>query len=628
MKMKNLFTFLALSVITGYGLNAQPKIQLVSYATGLSVPVDIKSAGDDRLFVVEQSGKIKIIKNGVVQPREFINLSTKAGYVISSEQGLLGLAFPPDYATSGLFYVHYTNPSGDSRVARYSVSPNDPDSAVLSSEQIVLSVNQPYGNHNGGNLEFGPDSMLYIGFGDGGSANDPQANGQNKLTFLGKMLRIDVRNTSTYNIPSDNPFIGFSSILNEIWAIGLRNPWRYSFDKMTGDLWIGDVGQNAWEEIDFAPAGSGGGYNYGWRCYEGNHPKNTSGCQPQAFYDEPLFEYAQSGNGCSVTGGYVYRGTKYGNMFGKYFYADYCTGKIWYLEKVNNVWTKFLVYNGGGSYPFTTFGQDNKGELYIAKYNSGVIYRITDTTACKPVAFLSNDNSVYSCKSSYTLSTPFDPNFQYQWFYNGSALLDTVSSVTTTQSGAYYVTVTDSNGCSNTSTVLNLVIDPNANAKININDTSVCNYNASLTLTAMPSGGQFSGPGITGNTFNPAAANIGTNFILYSYVDTIGNCNWMDTVNINVSVCTGIAANEVFTNSNVYPNPAKDEFQYSFHSKVSEQVTLQLSDINGNIMLERKENISLGQNQISFSRNGLAAGVYQIVLKSVSGISHASVHFE
>jgi len=291
--MKNnllsLCTFITL-LITPFISNAQlmPKIELVVFSNGYTGPVDIKHAGDSRLFIVEQRGRIYIADSaGNKSTVPFLDIMSIV-YDNGNEQGLLGLAFHPNYQTNGYFYMNYSANGGDTKIVRYSVSV-DPDLADATSGFELMTINQPYSNHNGGNLIFGPDGYLYIGTGDGGSAGDPQNRAQNPQTLLGKMLRIDVDSGSPYGIPANNPFVGNATTLDEIWAIGLRNPWRYSFDRQTGDLWIGDVGQNLFEEIDFEPDSCTGGKNYGWRCYEANDPYNTSGCGPAADYVFPVY---------------------------------------------------------------------------------------------------------------------------------------------------------------------------------------------------------------------------------------------------------------------------------------------------------------------------------------------------
>lgn len=359
--MKKLYTSF-LAVILG-GIVMSQEFTLVEFATGFSSPVEIVNAGDDRLFVVEQSGRIIILNaDGTKNTTPFLNIST----IITSggERGLLGLAFDPDYATTGRFYVNYTNSTGNTAIARYTVSA-DPDIANPTGE-VLLTITQPFSNHNGGNINFGPDGYLWISMGDGGSGGDPSNYGQNKNSLLGKMLRIDVSGDA-YTVPSDNPFVGTEGS-DEIWAYGLRNAWKFSFDRDNGDLWIADVGQNAIEEIN-KTSSTEAGLNYGWRCYEGNSNYNTTGCEPAETMTFPVAVYNHSGGKCSITGGYVYRGEAYANLEGKYFFADYCSGEIGWVDEDNN-----LEFITDTSNFFATFGQDANGELYVG--GSGKVFKI------------------------------------------------------------------------------------------------------------------------------------------------------------------------------------------------------------------------------------------------------------
>jgi glucose/arabinose dehydrogenase len=352
-------------------------IQLAPVASGLQRPLYLTHAFDDRLFILEQVGRIRIIEDGQLLNQPFLDIRDRVGSV-GNEQGLLGLAFHPDYATegaagSGYFWVNYTDYSGDTHISRFSVSPDDPDRADPASEVVYLRVDQPYANHNGGVLKFGLDGYLYAGLGDGGSANDPLDAGQDLTNILGKILRLDVDySEEAYAIPSDNPYVGSEEALPEIWAYGLRNPWRMSFDRATGDLYIADVGQNQWEEVNFQPGSSMGGENYGWSIMEGNH------CFPQGQCDTdglemPIFEYFHS-EGCSISGGYVYRGEDYPAMGGNYFVADYCRGTIWRLVPQGTEWDSAVVLNSGMVIP--SFGEDVNGELYVLDFNSGGVYKI------------------------------------------------------------------------------------------------------------------------------------------------------------------------------------------------------------------------------------------------------------
>jgi glucose/arabinose dehydrogenase len=348
-------------------------VTLQPVASGLVAPVDITHAGDGsgRLFVVEQGGRIRIVSGGQVLATSFLDISSLL-QTSGTEQGLLGLAFHPSYATNGFFFVDYTRQiDGATVIARYKRSATDANLADPASAAILLTIAQPYANHNGGGLRFGPDGFLYIGMGDGGSGNDPENRAQDLATLLGKMLRIDVNNPSPpyYSIPAGNPF------QNEIWAYGLRNPWRFSFDRATGDLFIGDVGQSNYEEINYQPAGSGAGANYGWRIMEGLHCTGLGGTCPDARLTQPILEYGHA-LGCSVTGGYRYRGTASPALAGYYLYGDYCSGRIWGATKSGGgPWQTVELKSAGIN--VSTFGEDQAGEIYVASLGTGVIYRIS-----------------------------------------------------------------------------------------------------------------------------------------------------------------------------------------------------------------------------------------------------------
>lgn len=360
---------------------AWPQIFLTPVTSGLSLPVHITHAGDGsgRLFIVERAGRIRIFKNGALLGTSFLDITSRV-LDTGSEQGLLSVAFPPGYgASKNHFYVYYVNNSGHLVIARYQVSAGNADVADDTTEQIVLTVLHPgQSNHNGGQLAFGPnDGFLYAGTGDGGGGGDVPNNAQTHNVLLGKLLRIDVETgtPTTYTVPVTNPYTQSVGYQPEIWALGLRNPWRFSFDRQTHDLYIGDVGQNAWEEVDFQPAASLGGENYGWRILEGTHCFNpATNCIPPSQYSAPVAEYSHS-IGCSVTGGFVYRGSTYGLMQGMYFYADYCSGRIWGLKYDGGWQTQELKDT---TYNISTFGEDEAGNLYLASYGDGQIYLVGD----------------------------------------------------------------------------------------------------------------------------------------------------------------------------------------------------------------------------------------------------------
>ncbi|BCX02699.1 MAG: glucose dehydrogenase [Candidatus Roseilinea sp.] len=353
-------------------------IDFEEVASGFTRPVFVTHAGDARLFVVEQNGVIKIIKNGAVLGTPFLSLTTLVR--CCGEEGLLGLAFEPNYATTGRFYVYYTNKSGDQVIARYQVSGN-PDVADPNSGQILLTIPHPdYGNHNGGWLGFGPDGNLYAGVGDGGGGGDPFCAAQDPADLRGKILRLNVVSQVTYTIPAGNVFT--TTQRPEVWAIGLRNPWRNSFDRQTGDLYIADVGQNAREEVNFAPANSPAGLNFGWSQYEGSIPYSDGSSNAGAFDcppsniapTPPITDYGRSLGG-SITGGYVYRGPRYPWLNGIYFYADFSSGKLfaaWRSSPGASFTTAFIRDTG---YNVSSFGEDVNGELYLVSYSSA-IYRL------------------------------------------------------------------------------------------------------------------------------------------------------------------------------------------------------------------------------------------------------------
>ena len=350
--------------------NATVKLQVV--ATEFSQPVFLTHAGDSsgRLFIVEQAGRIRILKDGELLPTAFLDIQHKV--TSGGERGLLGLAFHPNFTQNHRLFVKYTRTvNGQLRttVAEFKALGSNLDQAGPT-EKIFLEFNQPFNNHNGGMLAFGPDGFLYIGTGDGGSGADPLGNGQNKGTLLGKILRIDIDTGDPYAVPVDNPFLGQPGIQEEIWAFGLRNPWRFSFDRARGRLLAADVGQSSWEEIDLIEKGG----NYGWHIMEGNHcfPPGATGCQNSAL-KAPIAEYSHS-EGASVTGGYVYQGQQDTLLRGSYFFADFVSGRVWTLaEKPGATWERVELLQTGLS--ISSFGEDENGELYVLDYGTGAIYQ-------------------------------------------------------------------------------------------------------------------------------------------------------------------------------------------------------------------------------------------------------------
>lgn len=441
MKPLTLYACLSIAATASAQVINEPKLALRNWATGLDEPTALASCGDDRLFVVERSGVIKIISDSMtVEAEPFLDISSLV-YDNNNEQGLLGLAFEPDYLTSGYFYVYYThgNPYFN-RVSRFHVS-GDPDVADPASEQVLVDVADPEWNHNGGDLHFGNDGYLYIGFGDGGSGNDPWGNGQDYTEPLGGMFRIDVsEHNDHYLIPPTNPFAQETGTdtLPELWAVGLRNPWRYSFDRLTGDLWIGDVGQNAWEEVDLWPAQDNTCPNFGWRCREAfvaTPGVSQSGCGSASAYVSPLaaFDHDPSNQGgqgwCSVIGGYVYRGDWYPHHYGHYIFTDYCGGDFLTFSDASNtdVDTMLMTTTAG----YAAFGQDVDGQLYVANQLNGQIKKLYDPC---PMA-----DPVITSEGDLLTATEGD---SYQWYLDGEPISGaTAQTYLASISGNYQVRV-------------------------------------------------------------------------------------------------------------------------------------------------------------------------------------------
>lgn len=361
----------------------QPVLQYTAQiSTGLSNPIDLVNASDgsNRLFVVQRGGTIRVYSAAMAYLGDFL---TVTGIGTGGEGGLLSMAFHPNYATNGFFYVYYTLPDLSLEIARYQVSTGNANIADAASKQVVITIPHPVNNnHNGGKLQFGNDGYLYLGTGDGGGAGDVPNNAQNGNTLLGKMLRLNVTTSITapfYTIPPTNPFISDAGVLDEIWALGLRNPWRWSFDRANGDMWIADVGQGVVEEVNHRAANVTGGINYGWRCYEGDSTYNTTGCQPSSNYVAPIFGYGHNNTtgGFSITGGYVYRGTEYPGLVGYYICADYISGNQWTIgSDGSGGWNVYQQVSATFPGNIATFGEAENGTLYAASLTGNTVYKV------------------------------------------------------------------------------------------------------------------------------------------------------------------------------------------------------------------------------------------------------------
>lgn len=620
--MKKVFTTLWLGL--SVALSVQAQVTLTPFASGFTSPVDIKHCGDDRIFILEQNGQINIADTaGNVNPVPFLDIVTRVLY--SGEQGCLGLAFPPDFATSQVFYVNYTKrPDGATRISRFHVSATDPDVADPNSEEVLLTIYQPYSNHNGGHIQFGKDGYLYIGMGDGGAGGDPENRAQNPDSLLGKILRITVDPANpTYSIPPTNPFANNPALgRGEVWDLGVRNPWRWSFDRVTGDLWIGDVGQNTYEEIDYEPYGSGGGLNYGWRCYEANANYNTTGCQAQSNYVAPVHFYPHS-SGYSVIGGYVYRGARYADIYGKYFFSDYGVSSLRTLEPDGS--GGFIHTNLGnlGASTIVGFGEDRWGELYVASLG-GTVYKL-NSTPCQPAATINAGvDTLYDCGTgSVTLHAPFGAGFQYAWAVNGIPWPAVTETAVATQAGEWTVTVTDPNGCTNSDTTQVQFVQPPAVSFSGL-DTLYCVYNSRVNLLPLPLGGTFSGPGIVGAAFDPGIAGIGTHTIVYTYTDNRGCAN-SASQEVRVDACLGMQQAAGIGSLSVFPNPVRDQVGVELSSAREQDLSFTITDLTGRVVYSETQRVTPGTSRYTIRAGKLAQGLY--VLRVSNGVSESQTTF-
>lgn len=614
--MKQLYTFCLLIVFCDIFAQT-PRLQLSLFASGFNSPIEMTHCGDERLFVVEQSGYIRIVVNGSTLSTPFLNIDPRVNSA-GNEQGLLGLAFHPDYKQNGFFYVNYTtgNGAGSTRLSRFSVLASDSNQADPNSELILLTFTQPFSNHNGGSIHFGPDGYLYVSVGDGGSAGDPQANGQNKNTYLGKMLRLDVDAAAPY-IPASNPFVGQANVKEEIWAYGLRNAWKFSFDKIKGDLWSGDVGQNLYEEINYQPASSSGGENYGWRCYEGASIFNASGCASSGFTD-PVYVYGRSGGNCSVTGGYVYRGAQHQNLFGKFLFTDYCSGTIWAtFPGTGGNWQT----NALGTYltnQYASFGEDNQGELYIAGRANGRIYTIKDTSSCNPVAWFTDQDTLLACGASLDLQAVSGTGLNYEWLYNGNPVGNNLPLLTAGQSGTYQLRVSKNASCQSSSSPVTVLLNQSSTVQILNLDTQYCNSASPVVLQANVNGGTFTIDGQTATTLDPGSLSVGPHEVIFNYTNE-ASCVSTQSLFVNVQDCSGNAELSQFDFS-MYPNPASD-FIFIRRPGNSTLLRVEVSDMYGRLLRQFESS----DQQFSLNVTDYQLGTYIVRLTSSEGSVSKSI---
>ena len=462
--MLNRFVALIFTVALSLSALAQEpsplEIELEPFISGLSRPVGLEHAGDERLFVLQKnSGIIEIYNLDGEFINDFLDID---GLSTGSEQGLLGLAFHPNYEENGRFFINYTATNGDTFISEFSVS-DDPNEADANSEQVLMEIEQPFVNHNGGGLEFGPDGYLYIGTGDGGSGGDPENNAQDPQELLGKMLRIDVDSGDPYGIPEDNPFVASEDTLDEIWAIGMRNPWRYTFDEENGDLWSADVGQNQWEEINVEPGDSDGGLNYGWRCYEATYEYNTDSCSSDLDVFFPIAEYSHGGdNFCSITGGIVYRGPQYPRLYGHYFFTDYCAGDIMSLVEVEEGVFEEHTLLETNTFGYVAFAADINGQPYIVDIN-GAIQKIVDPCG--------DFNPEISANVDFNAAIATE-GAQYFWYLNDDLVEgENDQEFAPSENGEVYAVVENEEGCAiqtNTVDLTNVSVEDKSKSEFKV----------------------------------------------------------------------------------------------------------------------------------------------------------------
>ena len=610
--MKSLYSstiFLCLLIISlqSYCQKLAP-IPLVS---GINSPIDLKHCGDDRLFVADRAGKIRVINaDGTLRPTPFLDITAKVSSATSGEEGLLGFVFSPDYKTSGKFYVDYTsNIAGKltSVIAEYKVSA-DTNIANVSSALTILTQQQPYNNHNGGNMMFGKDNYLYINLGDGGSGGDPQGNGQNKTTFLAKIVRIDVSNSSIatpYIIPPTNPFYNDASpgIKKEIWAYGVRNPWRSSVDRLTGDLWIADVGQDAIEEIDFQVAGAPGGRNYGWRIMEGNQCYNPpSGCNT-AGLTMPIYTYTHA-DGNSITGGYVYRSVQSKELFGTYIFADYVKKWVDGIKQSGGVLsgsaTRFITNAQAIGNP-VSFGEDRYGDQYILFNGNTTVYKLEDTSYLRhPVAYFTTTSEI---AGEYNFQALEGRNISYQWLKNnvpiGGANMPTYG---TSANGTYTLVVTNLLGTTDTSEAYVIGVLPLTLVSIEAQRTT----NGIRIIWSTSSEQNLDGfiiqkQSLTGNfedlTFIKSKSANGNSYSIsnYSFTDeqaivSIKNIYRLKITNKDGSISYSKIVSvdgQVFGGVIIFPNPAKGHFSVVLHNYLN-PVSLAILDNVGKMVKQQR----------------------------------------
>ena len=606
------FLFIAVFSVLSFSASAQSAIDVELVAGGFDEPVAVVNAGDDRLFIVERTGRIKILySDGSVST--FLDIDLRVGSD-GGEQGLLGLAFHPDYNSNGYFFVNYTDTLGDTHISRFTRNPGDAESADPASELNLIYMDQPANNHNGGCLNFGPDGYLYIFMGDGGGTGHNRSQDITDNLF-GKILRVDVDGGTPYSIPPDNPYVGITGD-DEIYAIGLRNPWRCNFDRLTGDLWVGDVGADSWEEIDFIPSGSTPDWNFGWKCYEGFHLREGTACDTIVpDFDLPIFEYPHDidSGGFAVTGGYVYRGTEFPGLYGKYIFCDYISGNFFTLEPDGaGGWTsQFYDYVIDH---ITSFGENVNGEIYLCINDNGNVYKLIDRCADVNLSVIITDASAPTINNgavNLTVTGATAPII-YNWS-NGA----TTEDINFLSAGNYSVTVTDVLGCSNTisATVENLcgpatgiVATPSATSVfIDWDDMGAMGYRVMYKPAGPGPFTQINTP-VSSITIPGLTPSTGYTFKIKNKCPGAPG-SFMSSGNFITSPLKEINVDEEIIS--VYPNPNNGKF---IIEGINEQTEIFVYDLSGQLIesFQIKESVEIDLSE----RND---GLYLLIAKTPAG---------
>lgn len=597
--MKRTFAGILLLFFTTLTI-AQPRVKLDTFATGVTRAVVITNDRySPHLYVVSQNGRIFVYDSLGTRLDTFLDITDRV--LLSGEQGLLGLSFHPNYNSNGYFYVNYTKKTdGATRISRFKVSSN-PNRALSDSEVVILTYAQPFTNHNGGDIHFGPDGFLYISSGDGGSGGDPNNNGQNKNTYLGKLLRINVNSGSPYAIPPTNPFVGQPSVKEEIWSNGLRNPWRFSFDRLNGNMWIADVGQNAKEELNFQKASNPGGGNYGWRCYEADQGYNTSGCGPASSYIAPIYAYGHNSNGgFAIIGGYVYRGAKYPEMFGYYVFTDYTTGNFWITKNTGDTafsTTRTQKIVSG----ISAFGEDRNGELFLTNVDNGLVYKLREVCSGFTAGISSSLNPCFPQQNgSITLSIAGANGTPSIVWSNGDSATTTISSL---NAGNYVVTIRDAAGCvRQDSTVLSVdtlarpIITQNSNILSTTAGFSA--YRWFLNLVEMP--------GRTSDTLQVSASG--------NYRVEVTDAQGCQSTSNNFGyVASGLFQQAKLSQFHIWPNPADHQLHLDLAATDTYLYGYELRNETGQMVMKQLINNKQYRETVSLSR--LPRGLYILTVK-------------